>query len=50
MAGLRFRLGADYSISDHLGIFLEGERAYYLAQDTGMLDHNAIGLGVRYIF
>jgi hypothetical protein len=50
MAGLRFRLGADHAIGDHLGLLLEACRAYYFVEETGRLDHNEIALGVRYQF
>jgi hypothetical protein len=50
LGGLRGRIGADYRINDHFGCFAETCRAYYFVQESGRLDHNDIGLGVRYQF
>jgi hypothetical protein len=48
--GLRIRAGVTYNLTDRAGVFLEAERAYYLADEMGGLSHNDIGLGFLYSF
>lgn len=51
MVGLRARLGVEYAVSDHMGIFINTNRSGFIIQEPAAklwaIDY---GLGVRYTF
>jgi len=49
LGGLRFRLGAEYFLSQHFGVFFELTRAVYAVEESGFYSNNDIGLGLHYI-
>ena len=50
LAGCKFRLGTEYNLNEHAGIFFEACRNMYYLNKTGFFSHNDIGLGFRYTF
>ena len=51
LAGFRFRLGVDYNITDHIGVFVNANRQGFLVTEPGALNGaNDFGLGMRYSF
>ena len=51
MGGGRVRLGAEYSLSDRISIFLNASRStFLLSEPTSISSANDYGLGVRYSF
>jgi len=50
LGGIRLRLGADYSISEKTGLFMEISRSMYKIAEQGGFSHHEIGIGFRYKF
>jgi hypothetical protein len=51
LGGFRFRLGAEYDINDHIGIFINAERSVWLLTDPAAINWaNNYGLGIKYNF
>ncbi len=51
LGGFRFRLGTEYCINDHIGIFFNANRSFYLVSEpAGIFSANDYGLGIRYEF
>ncbi len=50
LAGLRARIGADYSFSEVVSVFTEWSTATYWLQESGRFTFNDIGVGARFIF
>lgn len=51
LGGFRFRLGAEYSLSDHFGLVLTANKSVYLISEPASINWaNDFGLGVRYSF
>lgn len=51
MVGLRGRLGAEYAISDHMGIFINTNRSgFFISEPAAKLWAVDFGLGIRYSF
>jgi hypothetical protein len=50
LIGYRARIGFEYLVNDHIGLFLEGTRAGYFSPLVGAIGHNDIGLGFHYNF
>jgi hypothetical protein len=51
LGGFRFRLGAEYDITEHIGIFINANRGVWLLSDPAAINWaNDYGLGVKYKF
>ena len=51
LGGFRGRLGAEYNINDHITVFLNANRSYFIVSDpAGLFSGNNYGLGMRYDF
>jgi hypothetical protein len=51
LGGLRLRLGAEYSITDHFGVFVNTHRSgFFLSEPAGFLWAYDYGFGMRYSF
>jgi len=50
LGGVRLRIGADYSISEKTGVFIEANRSWYKIAEQGFFSNNDIGIGFRYNF
>ncbi len=50
MGGFRFRVGAQYEITDNIGAFLDFCAAGYVVNNIGVQAHQDYGIGVYYIF
>ncbi len=50
LAGIRPRIGFEYTFYEHYGIFLEVSRGMYLITENGFYANNDIGLGIHYTF
>jgi len=48
--GLKFRAGGEYEFKSKIRVFAELTRSIYLVQEQGLLNHNEIGLGIRFNF
>lgn len=51
LGGFRFRLGAEYNVTENIGIFIEAQRSVWLLTEPAAINWaNDYGLGVKYNF
>jgi hypothetical protein len=51
LAGFRGRLGAEYTISDHISVYFAATRSYFLiTEPAGLFSANTYGFGTSYDF